>query len=121
MACRRYIVEIGTGVDLHGGDVTKAAQKAIKDAVSHSCLCGLFEIAGLNDPDQMRIQVKVACPYPEKINRQEVLQAVPFGSKELEVVSGGLSVRGMALPELGSGDTIVAAVAALTVYVDVPD
>ncbi len=50
-----------------------------------------------------------------------VLKAVPFGSTKLEVVEGGLSVRGLHVPELGEGDTIVVAVAALTVYVDVPE
>jgi len=116
---QRYIVEIGTGADLHGGDVTKAAQKAIKDAVSHSCLCGLFDIVGITDPDQMHVQVKIACPYPERLDREEVLTALPFGSRELEVVAGGLSVRGLNVPSLGEGDTIVVALAALTVSVDV--
>jgi uncharacterized protein (TIGR02058 family) len=118
VARKRYIVEIGTGADLHGGDVTKAAQRAIKDAVSHSCLCGLFDIIGITNPNQMHIEVKVACPHPERLDGDEVLKAVPFGSTRLEVVSGGLSVRGLELPELGEGDTIVIAVAALTVYVD---
>ncbi|MBQ1434455.1 MAG: Lin0512 family protein, partial [Clostridia bacterium] len=35
MAWKRFIIEFGTGVDVHGIDVTKAAQKAVKDAVSH--------------------------------------------------------------------------------------
>jgi len=118
MSLQRFIVEIGTGADLHGGDVTKAAQRAVKDAVSHSCLCGLFDIVGINNPNQMQIQVKVACPYPEKLNHEEVLKAVPFGSTQLEAVSGGLTARGLDLPELGEGDTIVVAVAALTVYVN---
>lgn len=115
---QRYIVEIGTGADLHGGDVTKAAQKAIKEAVSHSCLCGLFDIVGINDPNQMHIHVKIACPYPENLDHDEVLKAVPFGTTQLEAVPGGLSVRGLDIPALGQGDTIVVAVAALTVYVD---
>ncbi|HWP97808.1 MAG TPA: Lin0512 family protein [Syntrophomonadaceae bacterium] len=116
---QRFIVEIGTGIDMHGGDVTNAVQKAIKDAVSHSCLCGLFDIVKLTDPNQMHIQVKIACPYPEKLNQEEVLRAVPFGSTQLEVVQGGLTVRGLDLPELGEGDTIVVAIAALTVYVNI--
>jgi len=115
---QRYIVEIGTGADLHGGDVTKAAQKAIKDAVSHSCLCGLFDIVGINDPNQMHIHVKIACPYPEKLDHDQVLSAVPFGTTQLEAVPGGLSVRGLDIPALGQGDTIVVALAALTVYVE---
>lgn len=118
MALQRFIIEIGTGIDMHGGDVTNAAQKAIKDAVSHSCLCGLFDIFKLKDPNQMHIHVKIACPYPEKLDIEEVLKAVPFGSTQIESVLGGLSVRGLDLPSLGAGDTIVVAVAALTVYVD---
>ena len=35
---KRFLVEFGTGVDLHGGNVTKAAQKALRDAISHCCL-----------------------------------------------------------------------------------
>ena len=118
MNLQRYIVEIGTGADLHGGDVTKAAQRAIKDAVSHSCLCGLFDIIGIKDPNQMHIQIKVACPYPEKLDHDQVIKAVPFGTTQLEAVQGGLAVRGLDLPELGEGDTIVVAVAALTVYIN---
>lgn len=119
MARKRYIIEIGIGVDMHGGDATNAAQKAVKDAVSRSCLCGLFDIVGVKDPNEMHIEVKIACPYPEKLDKDEVLKAVPFGSTQLEVVAGGLSVRGLELPELGAGDTIVVAIAALTVYIDV--
>jgi uncharacterized protein (TIGR02058 family) len=120
LSLKRYIIEIGTGIDMHGGDVTNAAQKAIKDAVSNSCLCGLFDIVGISDPNQMHVHVKIACPYPERLNREEIMKAVPFGSTQLEVEEGGLTVRGLNLPLLGDGDTIVVAVAALTVYIDMP-
>jgi len=116
---KRYIVEIGTGIDFHGGDVNNAAKKAIKDAVSHSCLAGLIDIIGMSNPNEMHVDIKLACPHPEKINRDDVREAVPFGSTELKVVSGGLDVHGLELPELGAGDTIVVVVAALTVYVEV--
>jgi len=116
---KRYIVEIGTGMDMHGGNVTNAARKAVKDAVSHSCLAGLIDIIGIKNPNEMHVEVKVAVPYPEKIQKDKVLEMVPFGTTELEVVKGGLTVRGLSIPELGEGDTIMVAVAALTVYVDV--
>ncbi len=119
MPLKRYIVEIGTGADLHGGDVTKAAQRAVKDAVSRSCLCGLIDIFRLDSPDKMHIEVKIGSTQPERISGGEVLAAVPFGTKTLEIVPGGLAVRGLDLPALGPGDTIVVAVAALTVYIDV--
>ncbi len=120
MTRKRYIVEIGTGTDLHGGNVTKAAQRAVKDAIAHSCLCGLFEIAGIEDPDKMIVDIRIGCPYPEKVNTLEVKKMVPFGTATVEVVAGGLGVRGLNLPVLGQGDTIVVAVAALTVSVDMP-
>ena len=46
---KRFIVEIGTGIDIHGENATKAACRAVKDAVSRSCLCGLLEILELQN------------------------------------------------------------------------
>ena len=106
MVRKRYIVELGMGADLHGGNVTKAAQRAVKDAISKSCLCGLFDIVGIDDPNQMYVEIKIGCPNPDALNREELRQAVPFGSVSVEVVAGGLSVRGLSLPALGEGDTI---------------
>lgn len=121
MAMKRYVVELGFGADLHGGSATKAAQRAVKDAVSRSCLCGLFEIAGMKDPAAMHVKVRIGCPKPGEVDQKEVLAVIPFGSRELEVVEGGLTTTGLEVPSLGSGDTIFAAVAALTVYVDTAD
>ncbi len=111
------MVEIGMGTDLHGGDVTKAAQKAVKDAISRSCLCGLAEILNI-DPGKMHTEIKLGCPHPEKVDRKAVLGLLPFGTAALEAVSGGLTVTGLALPPLGEGSDIVVVIAALTVYVD---
>ena len=38
MPLKRIILEMGTGNDLHGGDYTKAALRAIDDATHHSSL-----------------------------------------------------------------------------------
>lgn len=119
MSIKRFVVELGYGTDLHGCDVTKAAKRAVRDAISRSCLCGLFEILGMKDPGRMHVALKIACPKPEEIDAEQVLKEIPFGCRELEVVAGGLSVRGLELPALGAGDSIIVAVAALTVSVDV--
>ena len=34
MTRKRFIVELGNGADLHGEDVTEAACRAVKDAIS---------------------------------------------------------------------------------------
>ena len=46
---KRYIIEFGIGMDFHGQDVTKACEKAVVDAISKSCLCGLNEILNIED------------------------------------------------------------------------
>ncbi|MBU0703678.1 MAG: Lin0512 family protein [Chloroflexi bacterium] len=110
---------MGTGIDLHGQDVTQAAARAVKDAISRSCLCGLVEIAELRNLNDMRIDVLVAVPMPEQVQADVVLSVIPFGRKELRVVEGGLRAPGLYQPELGdeSSDVIVAN-AAVTVWVD---
>ncbi len=38
MIGKRFIVEIRTGIGLHGEDVTKAACRAVDNAISRRCL-----------------------------------------------------------------------------------
>ena len=118
---KRYVVEFGTGADLHGMDVTKASCKAVKDAVSHGCLCGISEILGLTDPAKsMHVAIKIASPFPEKVDREEVRKMVPFGETSIEVEEGGLKVTGMEVQALGEGNQIVLVNAALTVWIEQP-
>ena len=115
---RKFIIQIGMGVDQHGQDVTKAAQKAIKDAISNNCLVGLTEICNLTDLRNFYVHVRIAVPYPEQINEKRLLKAVPFGNKELVVERGGMVVPGIQIPELGdSSNKMIIATAAVTVLV----
>lgn len=114
---KRYIVEFGTGADMHGGDHTTAARRAVKDAVSHCCLCGISEILNKKAGD-MHVDVRIGSTQPDAVDTEAVLKEVPFGTRTIGVVPGGLSVRGMEVASLGKGDTIVIAVAALTVSFD---
>lgn len=119
MTERRFIVEWGTGADLHGQDATKAALRAVQDAVSRSCLCGLLEILHLKDLNDMRVEVLVAVPMPEQVQADVVLSVIPFGRKTLQAVSGGMRAPGLYQPELGDqSPDIIVANAAVTVWVD---
>lgn len=119
MPYKRFVVELGYGADLHGADPTKAAKRAVKDAISRSCLCGLFDIVGISDPGEMHVAVKIGCPKSREVVAEEILAEIPFGSKEFEAVEGGLFTRGLEVPALGSGDNILVAVASLTVSVNI--
>ena len=38
MTRQRYVTEFGMGTDVHGSDMTKAACRAVSDAIRHSSL-----------------------------------------------------------------------------------
>ena len=93
MDSTRFIVEIGTGADLHGEDVTKAACRAVKDAISRSCLCGLVEILGIDDLQAMEVDIQVACPKPDEVDLEKVMATVPIGRKTARALEGGMSAE----------------------------
>ena len=118
---KRYIVEIGMGIDLHGENQTEAACRAVRDAVSRSCLCGLMEILELQDPSQMEVDALVAVPEPDEVDLAAVEAAIPVGCRKARAERGGLTAQGLCVPQFADRcDRIIVANAALTVYVEVP-
>ena len=112
---KRYLVEFGTGADLHGMDVTEAASKAVKDAVSHCC--GLVEALGLNDlKHDMRVSMKIAAPDPEHVDTEALKKLMITENVDIEVVEGGMLLPGLHVDEFGRGDQIMIVNAGLTVY-----
>ena len=66
---KRYLVEIGYGADLHGMDSMEAAARAVRDAVSHCCMCGLVETLGVKDlRSEIRVSMKIGAPNPDSID-----------------------------------------------------
>lgn len=119
MAAQRFIVEIGTGIDLHGEDVTKAACRAVRDAISRSCLCGLVEILGVEDLQALAVEVLVAVPRPQDVNLDHVMAEVPIGRKTARAVEGGMITKGLCVAQFASHcDQIIVANAAVTVLVE---
>lgn len=122
MTRKRLIIEMGMGIDQHGQSPTVAAARAVRNAIANNALPGVWEVAGLSDPDQMIIEVKVAVPYPEQVQEAEVLAVLPFGSKTLKVESGGMIAEGRAIASLNdSNDEMLIAVAAVTVLIETPE
>jgi uncharacterized protein (TIGR02058 family) len=119
MARKRLIIEMGMGIDQHGQEPTVAAARAVRNAIAHNALPGVWEVAGLSHPNEMIIEVQVAVPYPEQVREEEVLAVLPFGRKTLTVESGGMVVQGRAIPELNDkNDEMLIAIAAVTVLIE---
>ena len=118
---QRYIVELGWGADLHGMDMTKAACRAVRDAVGRSCLCGLVEILDRGDFHGVVIDVTIACPFPDQVDATKVLAELPVGTPQFKAISGGMVTEGLCVPAFGPGcSSILVANAAVTVYVHSP-
>lgn len=114
MTMKRIITELGAGADLHGGDMTKAAKRAVEDAMRHSSL-SLFKGLGLT-PGDMQVHVKIGAPTPDGVDKAEVAKMLPYGAVDVTVEHGGVTAAGMG----GSGDTVIVA-AAVTAVVDIPE
>jgi len=119
VAGKRFIVEIGTGIDLHGEDVTKAACRAVRDAISRSCLCGIVEIMGIQDLNALDVEIVVAVPGPQNVDLDRVMAEVPIGRKTARAVEGGMTVKGLCVARFAADcDQVVVANAAITVFVE---
>jgi uncharacterized protein (TIGR02058 family) len=113
MALKRVVVEMGMGTDIRGGDHTKAAVRALRDALWHNSL-GVTRALGM-DVDSMQIEVVIGVPKPEAVDKAQVLAVLPHGTGEVRVVHGGLVVP----TEEGGEGTIIANAAAI-VRLDLP-
>ena len=114
MAIKRVILEMGTGNDLHGGDYTKAALRAVQDAIHHSSLTVLRTLK-VNAKTSMFVEVTIGVQQPDRVDAAAVKASLPHGIVTVKVVKGGLDV-----PDEEVGDVAVIASAAVVVSLELP-
>lgn len=123
MDYRRYLIELGTGIDMHGEDETKAAKKAVKDAISHCSMVGLGQLFKIKSFREMEgallVDVTIAAPNPEKVDGEEVLKELPEGNRRIRIVKGGLRFPPEDTPEEVKTHGITIVNAAIVVLIDV--
>lgn len=109
MSDQRFIIEMGMGNDQYGMDYTKAAARAIEDAIRHSSI-PLFDATGLPH-ETMRVQVTIGVAEPDKVDCDALVANLPRGRATVTAVEGGLNVTN---PD--SGNTLVMATAAVEAF-----
>jgi uncharacterized protein (TIGR02058 family) len=109
MSKQTLVYEFGMGLDLHGGDSTKAACRAAFDAIHHSSLPLARDIRERGG--RMLVDVTVGVPDPASVDVERVRKEFPHGEVTVHPVAGGLRVPG--------GDGIIACVS-LTVSAEYP-
>ena len=102
MAKTRIALELGMGTSLRRHNYTKAACRAVEDALWHNSL-GLAEVFGFEKSD-MLIDVEIGVQCPNEVDIHEVVAIFPYGNASVEVVEGGLDIP---KPD-GKGHTIIA-------------
>jgi len=104
---KRVAVEIGMGTDIRGTDYTKAAVRALRDALWHNSL-NVADALG-KPVDSMCVEVLIGVPRPEQVDKAEVLKVLPHGTGTVEVVQGGLEIPN----DAGTSSTVIASAAAI--------
>jgi uncharacterized protein (TIGR02058 family) len=101
------MTEIGMGTDIRGADPTKAAVRALRDALWHNSLNVAAALG--KDTDSMFVEIHIGVPKPERVNKEEVLAVLPHGTGSVTIVEGGLEI----VNDAGTGSTMIAHAAAV--------
>ena len=107
MALKRMVLQIGMGTDIRGTDHTKAAVRALRDALWHNSL-SVANAVGL-PTDSMQVEVTIGVPRPDLVDTSQVLAILPHGTGTVKVVEGGLEIAN----DAGTGSTLIANAAAV--------
>ena len=107
----RIILELGSGNDLHGSDYTKAALRAVQDALHHSSLSFVRTLQV--DKTKLDVEVTIGVQRPEQVDLDKIKTSLPLGNVTVKAVKGGLDV---ADPE--ANDRAVIASAAIAVRIE---
>jgi uncharacterized protein (TIGR02058 family) len=107
----RIILELGSGNDLHGSDYTKAAIRAVQDALHHSSLSFIRSL-GI-DKKTLDVEVTIGVQRPDRVDLEKVKASLPVGNITAKAVKGGLDIAAA-----DGHDTAVIASAAVAVRVD---
>jgi uncharacterized protein (TIGR02058 family) len=113
MPLKRMVLQIGMGTDIRGADYTKAAVRALRDALWHNSL-SVADALGQH-VDSMQVEVVIGVPHPERVDKAAVLAILPHGTGTVTVVEGGLEIAN----DAGTDFTVIANAAAV-VRLDVP-
>ncbi len=114
MALKRMVVEFGMGTDIRGGDCTKAAERALRDALWHNSLT-IGAPFGLS-ADDMQVEVRIGVPRPGEVDPERIQAVLPHGRGTVHVEEGGLEI-----PNAAGTDVTIIAHAAAIVRLDLPE
>ncbi|MGB0608085.1 MAG: Lin0512 family protein [Paracoccaceae bacterium] len=88
---KRLILEMGAGNDLYGMDYTKAAIRALDNALHHSSLM-LFRALDIPHGD-MPVKVTIGVQEPDQVDIEKLAAHIPRGQPDITVTFGGQNIK----------------------------
>jgi len=107
MTLKRMVLQVYMGTDIRGADYTKAAVRALRDALWHNSL-SVADAVGL-PADAMQVEVTIGVPRPDRVDKDTVLAVLPHGTGTVRVIEGGLEIPN----DAGTNITVIANAAAV--------
>lgn len=114
MALKRLVLELGMGTALRSGSYTKAACRAVQNALWHNSLA-LVELFDAGK-DSMVIMAEIACQNPDQVDCETVAAEFPYGQVSVIAVPGGLDI---APPDKPAAAPTIMVHAAISVSLDI--
>lgn len=114
MPLKRMALELGMGTDIEGSDYTKAAIRALQNALRQNALvvADAFELPR----SAMHCDIIIGAQKPDEVDKEAVAAILPYGTATVRVEHGGMDTP----KEDGTTKTTMVN-AAVIVYLDLPD
>ncbi|MEO0638067.1 MAG: Lin0512 family protein, partial [Pseudomonadota bacterium] len=82
------VMELGIGTDIKGQNYTKAACRALQNALRQNSLT-VADAFGV-PRDQMIVTIRIGVQKPDAVDRDTVAALLPYGERTVEVEFGGM-------------------------------
>lgn len=114
MPRHRMVMELGMGTDIRGQDYTKAACRALHNALRQNSLtvAPAFGVA----PQDMQVTAIIGVQKPDQVDVDAVAAVFPYGAPTVQVEFGGMDTP----KDDGTAGTIMAN-AVVLVHLDLPE
>ncbi|MBC1884893.1 Lin0512 family protein [Listeria seeligeri] len=84
-------IQTGFGVDVHGQNITKAAERAVRNAIFTNSMPGIRSQLPDNSLENMVVNIKLALPCDaDKLDEEVIRAIIPYGTVTIETMPGGM-------------------------------
>lgn len=86
-------IQTGMGIDVHGQNITKAATRAVKNAIWANSMPGIEKSLPEQRLENMKVNVRLAVPLDqEELDIEKIKEAIPYGTVEdVDITDGGMA------------------------------